>query len=161
MVPNVIDIEASGFGAGSYPIEVGVVLESGKTVCNLIRPESEWEHWDKNAEALHGIERPLLFKNGQPVKKIAQILNSVLEGKTVYTDGWGVDNTWLSLLYYHAGMHQSFRLETIRILLSEEQVIYWHPTKDRITQELDLKRHRASSDALVLQKTFLQTVGMR
>ena len=29
MTPIVIDVEASGFGKGSYPIEVGVVLPDG------------------------------------------------------------------------------------------------------------------------------------
>jgi hypothetical protein len=28
--PNVIDIEASGFGIDSYPIEVGVTLSTGQ-----------------------------------------------------------------------------------------------------------------------------------
>jgi hypothetical protein len=34
----VIDVEASGFGRGSYPIEVGFVLPDGEAVCTLVRP---------------------------------------------------------------------------------------------------------------------------
>ncbi len=38
-LPTVIDVEASGFGAGSYPIEVGVAFPDGRSWCCLIRPE--------------------------------------------------------------------------------------------------------------------------
>jgi hypothetical protein len=35
--PNIIDIEASGFGVDSYPIEVGIVLSTGQKYCALIK----------------------------------------------------------------------------------------------------------------------------
>ena len=35
--PAVLDIEASGFGVGSYPIEVGFVLPDGQSYCSLLR----------------------------------------------------------------------------------------------------------------------------
>ena len=34
--PDIIDIEASGFGPDSYPIEIGVALSSGEKYCSLI-----------------------------------------------------------------------------------------------------------------------------
>ena len=40
-----IDVEASGFGVGSYPIEVGVAFPDGGTQCYLIKPEHDWIHW--------------------------------------------------------------------------------------------------------------------
>ena len=55
--PPILDIEASGFGPGSYPIEVGFVTSDGKAWCSLIRPESDWRHWDEKAAAMHGITR--------------------------------------------------------------------------------------------------------
>ena len=30
-LPAVLDVEASGFGAGSYPIEVGIAMPDGTT----------------------------------------------------------------------------------------------------------------------------------
>ena len=39
MAPIIIDIEASGFGRGSYPIEVGLVLPDGTPHCFLIAPD--------------------------------------------------------------------------------------------------------------------------
>ena len=50
--PTVLDIEASGFGRGSYPIEIGYCLPNGDTFCTLIKPEPEWQHWDAEAEKL-------------------------------------------------------------------------------------------------------------
>ena len=61
-LPCVIDIEASGFGRRSYPIEVGYVLPDGRAVCMLIRPAVEWEHWDESAARTHGITRATLRK---------------------------------------------------------------------------------------------------
>ena len=40
--PLIIDVEASGFGATSYPIEVGVALDGRDNFCSLILPASDW-----------------------------------------------------------------------------------------------------------------------
>jgi hypothetical protein len=48
--PPVLDIEASGFGRDSFPIEVGYVLGNSESFCCLIRPAPEWTHWDATAE---------------------------------------------------------------------------------------------------------------
>jgi len=47
--PAVLDIEASGFGRDSYPVEIGYVLPDGQTWCTLIRPAPAWTHWDATA----------------------------------------------------------------------------------------------------------------
>lgn len=60
--PTVVDVEASGFGRASYPIEVGFVLPNGHSFCSLIYPEPEWTHWDPQAETIHHISRELLLK---------------------------------------------------------------------------------------------------
>ena len=46
MPPRVIDIETSGFGAGSYPIEVGYVTHQGKRWYSLITLCDDWQHWN-------------------------------------------------------------------------------------------------------------------
>ena len=51
-VPACLDMEASGFGRHSYPIEVGFVLGDGQSWCTLIRPAADWTHWDPAAERL-------------------------------------------------------------------------------------------------------------
>ena len=48
--PTIIDVEASGFGPYSYPIEIGVALDNGDKYCTLILPAPAWTHWDEEAE---------------------------------------------------------------------------------------------------------------
>ena len=157
MLPMIIDVEASGFGRGSYPIEVGVVMADGVSHCRLIRPEFEWQHWDDSAEQLHGISREQLQRYGRPATEVAACLNDWLRDQRVYSDAWGNDSSWLALLFDAAGQRQQFRLESLRGLLSEQQLEYWHQTKDNIVASSDFKRHRASNDAVILQRTYQQT----
>jgi hypothetical protein len=157
-LPALIDIEASGFGKGSYPIEVGFVDPAGSLFCTLVTPESDWSHWDPEAAALHGIARPLLDSHGKPSSWVAQQLNQRLAGQTVYCDGWAQDYPWLSRLFDAADASPAFRLEDVRTLLSEEQALRWHDVVAQVREELSLGRHRASSDAKVLQ-IALQRVG--
>ena len=89
---NFIDVEASGFGAGSYPIEVGLAMTSGQMHCTLIRPEDNWLHWNVEAESLHGITRDILLVNGKSPLKVAMLVNEWLDGETVYTEDWGKDS---------------------------------------------------------------------
>ena len=56
-IPPIIDVEASGFGRGSYPIEVGFALEDREVQSYLIKPALGWDHWDPKAELIHGISR--------------------------------------------------------------------------------------------------------
>ena len=86
--PTILDVEASGFGRSSYPIEIGFVLPDGHAYCTLVRPEPQWSHWDAQAEKLHHISRTLLQARGLPAYEVAQTLNARLQGQTVYTDGW-------------------------------------------------------------------------
>ena len=154
MLPSIIDIEASGFGRKSYPIEVGFILGNGNTFCSLITPDEEWQRWDDEAERTHGIDRQKLFDFGKPVKQIAIKLNELLFDETIYSDAWANDACWLGLLFEVAQIPQEFRIESIRYLLTENQAAHWHQTKDEIIKSTPLARHRASSDAAILQKTF-------
>ncbi len=160
MVPGIIDIEASGFGRNSYPIEVGLVLPGGETYCHIIRPDDSWTHWDGSAEAVHGITRSLLLRTGRPPKQVARELNQRLAGSRIYTDAWSYDVSWLGKLYDLCDMPQLFRLESLRALMSEEQAALWHPVKEQVTKESRLTRHRASTDALILQQTFNRTLAL-
>jgi hypothetical protein len=157
MVPAIIDFEASGLGRGSYPIEVGYVLEDGRSACCLIRPEPDWTSWCADAQRLHGIPRALLLERGRPAVEVARLLNAALAGRTLYTDAWGNDYSWMSLLFDAAGLVPRFRLQPLQQLLSENQQRVWDSVRGQAAAELDLARHRASSDARVLQATFVRT----
>lgn len=151
--PAILDMEASGLGRRSYPIEVGVVLADGRSYCSLIQPESDWTHWDESAQTLHGITREVLHQHGRPALEVAQTLNAFLQGLVVYSDGWANDYTWLGLLFDAAGLQPRFKLDNLRALLTEPQAQAWHQTKDRVSAEAAITRHRASNDARLLQLT--------
>lgn len=153
-LPHFIDIEASGFGRGSYPIEIGLAMPTGQTHCFLIRPMDNWTHWDDSAEDIHGISRDVLCQRGRPALEVAMAINLLVSGKTLYTDAWGMDNSWLSRLFAETGVLLEFRLETVRKLLDESQASRFHQTREDVLVDNELKRHRASSDALILQKTY-------
>jgi len=155
--PIILDIEASGFGKGSYPIEVGFALPDKSTHCYLIRPLVEWSHWNIGAEEVHGISREILMENGRSVTHVAEKLNYYLANTTVYSDGWGYDLSWISLLFSAADMHMNFRVDTLTSLLSEDQLVLWENSRKVVLKQLGLQRHRASSDARIIQETFLHT----
>jgi hypothetical protein len=150
-LPPILDIEASGFGRGSYPIEIGFAGSDGTLFCGLVRPEPEWLHWDVAAEGLHGISRELLARHGHAPRWMAEQLNERLAGQTVYCDGWGLDYPWLALLYDAAQMQPSFRLDDLRRLLNEDEALRWRAVTEAVRERQQLTRHRASSDARVLQ----------
>jgi hypothetical protein len=154
--PAVLDIEASGFGRRSYPIEVGVVLPDGQTFCTLVRPQADWTHWDPQAEQVHGIARDLLHTRGRPAVEVAQVLNERLAGQTVYSDGWANDYSWIGILFDAAEMSPRFKLENLRALLSDDEAERWHRVKDQVCAECAITRHRASADARLLQLTVLR-----
>jgi hypothetical protein len=161
MTPVILDIEASGLGRGSYPIEVGYVLPDGSCNCFLIKPLDDWRMWDDNAEQLHGISRTQLFIRGIDIVTVAETLNRELGGMTVYSDAWGHDQSWLALLFDCAERVQGFRLAALRQLLDETQLNVWNDTRQTIENELALGRHRASNDARILQQTYLRTLSFK
>jgi len=158
-LPAVIDVEASGFGRGSYPLEVGLVLADGTPHCFLVQPPGDWRHWDAEAAHIHGLSREILQAHGRPVTEVAWRLNGLLDGQTVYSDGWSFDLSWLGKLYDRAGMAQQFTLAPLHELLSERQQQLWDRTRHRVERELSLRRHRASGDARILQETYRRTLA--
>lgn len=158
--PSVIDIEASGFGPDSYPIEIGVALGDGKKYCSLVYPAPHWTHWDGSAEQVHRIPRDILEEYGKPIDRVAAELNDILNGRTVYSDGWVVDHPWVNKLFQESKVSAGFSTSALEMILSEKQMEIWHETKDRVSAEMALTRHRASNDAFIIQKTWIATREM-
>jgi hypothetical protein len=155
--PFIIDVEASGFGPLSYPIEIGLAMESGRRYSTLIKPVEDWTHWDEKAEETHGITREILERHGKPLKEVAGKMNDLLENRFVYSDGWVVDKPWITRLFASARLPQLFTVSAIETILSEAQMNIWHEMKDEFTQKNHLKRHRASIDAFIIQETYIRT----
>ncbi|MGB3620605.1 hypothetical protein FT643_08640 [Ketobacter sp. MCCC 1A13808] len=155
--PIIMDIEASGFGPTGYPIEIGYIDSSSKRFCGLIQPLPDWNHWDDQAQQTHGISRKKLQRHGMTAMDLAQELNRQLEGKTVYSDGWVVDHPWLLKLFFAVRLVPTFRLSSIELILNERQIEIWDATRRQVIQENQLKRHRASIDAYIIQQTWIRT----
>nr|WP_246624588.1 hypothetical protein [Oceanobacter mangrovi] len=149
-------MEASGFGSGSYPIEIGYALEDRVVHSCLVKPAERWTHWSEEAESMHGISREMLQQEGRSIREVAMFLNDQLRGKTLYSDAWSYDSSWLGRLFDEAELVQRFRLETINRLLTPEQMEAWHNTKKSLWNEMAIDRHRAANDVRVLQETYLR-----
>lgn len=152
--PTVLDIEASGFGADSYPIEVGVVRADGQRLCRLIKPMDDWTHWQSTAEDLHGISRELLQRKGLNACVVCEQLNDFIEGQVVYTDAWVQDSDWLSKLFFCAGIECGFRLSPLESIMTEDQYESWDATLAGVRSRHSEQRHRASADAFVIQQAY-------
>jgi hypothetical protein len=151
LLPCVIDIEASGFGRDSYPIEVGYVREDGQAWCTLVHPEAGWTHWDDAAAQVHQIDRTNLLRSGRTARDVAERLNQDLGGRTVYCDGWAHDYPWLARLFDAAGLVPRFRLEPVTRLLDDARLARLDRLRAGAFTTLNIQRHRASSDARALQ----------
>lgn len=158
LTPNIIDIEASGFGAHSYPIEIGVITSNNERYCALIQPLADWTHWREDAQAIHGIARELLLEKGRPARQICIELNELLGDSTCYSDAWCHDSSWLSKLFFAGRTRPSFRLSPIELIASEDQLRLWDKAKQTIADEFSIRRHRASNDAFLIQQTFKKTL---
>lgn len=156
-IPTILDVEASGFGVSSYPIEVGAINQVGKRFCSLIKPHEGWTHWDPEAESLHGISRAVLQQKGVNAHGVCKLLNKFLVGQVVYSDGWVVDDTWMIKLFEAAALPMQFRLSSLEMILNEQQMSIWHVVKESLFQKGKGQRHRASSDAALIQQTFVAT----
>ena len=158
--PLIVDVEASGFGGTSYPIEIGIALDDGHKYCTLIQPAQDWVHWDAEAEKIHRISRDILETYGRPLRDVAETLNELLASRTVYSDGWVVDKPWLTTLFHAARTEMQFRVSPLELILTEAQMAAWHGEKDRVAAAMDLSRHRASHDAWIIQETYRRTFGL-
>lgn len=155
--PIVLDIEASGFGNGSYPIEVGFAADAKTRYCSLIKPFPSWTHWSDSAEAAHGISRAELLQRGRDPREVALELNRRLHGKQIYSDGWVVDHPWLMTLFFAVNIEPTFQLSPIELIMTEDQFAVWDEIHDEVLACSDQHRHRASVDAWVIQQTWIRS----
>ncbi len=117
--PCFIDVEASGFGNGSYPIEIAWSNEEGEIQRYLINPTSipSWTHWNTESEKIHGIERQRLERNGWSPEFVADRLSENLHGETIYTDAPKFDEKWVEQLFIAVDKPMPFHFEHIDELL--------------------------------------------
>jgi hypothetical protein len=109
--PCFIDVEASGFGAGSWPVSVAWCDHRGDIGVRLLRPDPTWTHWDAEAESVHGLSRRRLDAEGRDPAEVAAGLEADLRDGVAYSDAPDFDARWLAALYRVLGRPMPFRIE--------------------------------------------------
>jgi len=99
-----LDFEASSLNKHSYPIEVAWVGEDGRSESHLIRPAEDWTDWDAESEAIHGIARDTLIRDGLPHERVAEHMMAALLGHDLLASAPSWDGKWLSVLLRAAGL---------------------------------------------------------
>lgn len=141
-----LDFEASSLGDDSYPIEVGWVFEDGSEEQHLIRPAPGWTDWDESAEALHGLSRERLEREGEPHDQVARRLLDVLSPHIVYVSAPSWDGKWLSVLLRAAGLPR----HAMRFRPSEEALF-------EAAFEAAMARGMVEAQAMVLAGRIIET----
>jgi hypothetical protein len=123
----------------------------------LIKPFNDWNHWDIEAEKLHGISKKSLDEKGISGTQICLELNDFIGSQQTFSDGWVVDSPWLVKLYDRSQIELGFRLSPLEMILKECQYDVWDKVKTDILRKMHTSRHRASSDAELIQRTYVET----
>jgi hypothetical protein len=115
-----LDIEASGLGSGTYPIEVAYASSMEGKSEYLIKPTDDWKNnglWCSNAEfSIHEISQDMLEKHGINPIDVAIALNDALCGKLVLCNDLDYDGVWLTQLFKAANIGVMFSLTDIRYI---------------------------------------------
>lgn len=154
-----IDLEASGLCSNSFPIEVGVVLANGASFECLVKPLPDWDCWDCNAEAVHGISRKDLLRHGVDAREVCRRLNEVCRGTVVFSDCWTLDSRWIQRLFAETGNTMEFSCSPIEYILTEQHLLNWGYHKTDTARSIGLSQHRALNDALVIAETTGRLLG--
>lgn len=121
-MPCFIDCEASGLGPCSYPVAVAWNLPSGEIHRCLVDPTRvpQWTDWDPAAEAIHGLDRKRLERNGWEPAYIAARLQEDLSAYTVYSDAPVFDQFWIERLFAACDESCPLHLEHVEDLFLAE-----------------------------------------
>lgn len=155
-----LDFEASGLGAGSWPVEIGWAFESGACESHLIKPVSDWpmSAWDPKAEKMHGIPYERLLAQGEDINSVCKRLNATLGNALIYSDAPDWDSYWLYRLFGASPLKPAFRLRDYGRLMrplvaGRESALF--AEADRLAP----RTHRAAADALHLQTLYRLAKG--
>ncbi|WP_336967549.1 hypothetical protein [Sphingobium aromaticiconvertens] len=149
-----IDFEASCLPrhGRSYPIEVGIAgIEAGAITSRswLIRPHRDWQGWDwtARAQALHGLSREGIARDGVEAAQVLAELRAAVEGHRLVADSL-IDQYWLDTLAAAAGDGAALTIDHVSSVMEELRVGEMHIARaidhaDAMVQT----RHRAAEDA--------------
>ena len=142
--PALIDFEASclpDYGQ-SYPIEVALARVDGSSRTWLIQPVPAWQYWDwsPEAEALHGISRELIAREGLPPSQVITEMADFAAGSPVYADA-DLDAYWLEVLAHAAKLPVPFAVHYLGEYFVERGY-----TRPQVVAALDAARVRMPTE---------------
>lgn len=145
-----LDVEASAWPAeGGVAIEVGVALDDAPVQSWLIRPHAALGPipWSAKAQSVHGIAAAMLEAEGAPAEVVCAALNSLLEGRAVFSDNPAFDAAWLGPVFRAAGVAPGFALRPAALAweafdCASDLTLLWEEASQRVPQA-----HRAGPDA--------------
>lgn len=153
MTPAVfVDLEASALHNG-FPIEVGwarvdaagdITVEAWLIKPPLAWAEAEWR-WSFDAQRIHDIPLTMLMRDGRTCTWIAERMNTLFAGQTLYSDAPGFDARWLEQVFHEAGIPWTFSLADVALAFDKDtdEVAY-----ERLHRTVFARRpHRAGPDA--------------
>jgi len=158
-----IDFEASCLPrhGRSFPIEVGIA-DGATSRSWLIRPHESWAGWDwtAEAEALHGLSRARIERDGLPASVVLAELVAATQGHRIVADSL-IDQYWLDTLAAAAGVPTPFTIQHVATLFDEqgadeEQV----GAAVTFADGQGVTRHRAAGDALWLSALIAHVRGI-
>jgi DNA polymerase III subunit epsilon len=158
----IIDLEASGLGPGSWPIEVGLAWVEGgavKSWSSLIRPEPGWDRnlWDMFAQDVHGIL--LSDLEGAPTAwSVAEELLDRVAGRPVYSDAPSYDLRWVRRLLDAHPSEAGIRIldydRAVGAVCGEHGANWAYERLERTRTP-----HRAGPDAARMMEAILYGIG--
>jgi len=154
-----LDVEASALVHG-YPVEVAWVrhdLLAGGTY--LLRPTADWlAHgtWATEAEAIHGLSRPILIEHGLDVSDVAAQLNLDLRATSPLTDSPNTDGRWLRELFAAAQIEPAFAVLPAPPCATDwAKMSLWRDRHDQLDADLLITTaaRRAGVTAIEMERT--------
>lgn len=147
-----LDIEASGFGPGSWPVEIGWAFpfDRKRNGSVLVRPIPAWTHWDMTSQSnCHGLSRDFLEKEGSLPAEALGHIEDALSGCTIYVQDPEYDRSWFRVLVEAAGRDSTIRLNDAGALF-EARALRRRHNLSAIRRDVAARfphSHRAEADA--------------
>jgi len=168
-MPIFLDFEASSLSARSYPIEVAWSDHEGNIENHLINSNAypdNYDDWSESAQAIHGITRQHLAKNGEDPFCVAQRMNDALKHAQVFTTAPDFDGFWCRRLFAATKLDLTFEFGHVETVLKKILPIeYWLSEKESgrthisslyrtAREQCKLPAHRASHDVAYLVECY-------
>lgn len=153
-----VDLEASGLGPGSWPIEVGLAkLHADGSISidvSLVRPHPTWDEtcWNLESAQVHNIPRATLDRAEDPAE-VALWVHHLIGDSLAVSDAPEFDGRWLAKLFATRDPAPHVRLWDFDQAVAEA---FTRQAVERVYRSLDATPapHRAGDDAARLARAW-------